>query len=114
MAITYTWNCEIEKTQSYNINSSQANIVEQISWTFIGDNGKTQRVIGGMTKFDVTQGVDGSFVAIDTITKTTLEGWIKASLGDTRINEMKEELKIILDNIDESIDIAPKAEEKSE
>ena len=107
MTITYTWNCEVDKTQPYNINSSQANIVEQINWTFIGDNGKTQRIIGGATKFDVTQGVDGSFVPIDTITKATLEGWIKATLGDAKINEMKEELKTILDNIDESIDIAP-------
>jgi hypothetical protein len=107
MAITYTWDCEVNKTQPYNINSSQANIVEQITWTFVGNNGTNQSSIGGMTAFDVTQGVDGSFVAIDTISKSTLEGWVKSTLGDSRVTEMEAEIKSLLDNITGTVNVAP-------
>ena len=107
MTITYSWKCEIDKIQSYNINSSQANIVHHVSWTFSGDNGTRKVIVGGTTAFDITEGVESSFISIENVTKDTLENWIKSTLGNNRIAEMKEEIKTTLENIDTSIDIAP-------
>ena len=97
MSITYTWDCEINKTQPYNINSSQANIIEQITWSFIGDNGENKAGISGVVGYDVTQGVAGSFVAIEDVSKSTLEEWVKATVGNERITEMENEIKNTLD-----------------
>ena len=99
MSITYNWDCEINKMQPYNINSSQANIIEQITWSFTGDNGDNKTGISGVIGYDVTQGVDGSFVAIEDVSKSTLEEWVKTTVGNERITEMEDEIKNILDVI---------------
>ena len=90
--INYTWEVQVIETEPYNINSGQANIIKQATFTLKGvDSEKPNKFseAAGAVVWNHENGVSGTFTKIEDVTKETIEGWIKARLGEETITELK-------------------------
>jgi len=106
----YTWNIKIIKITPYNIESKQKDLVQTIEWTITGTKDGKSSAAGGCLDFDLEQGVSSdTFSEITDITKSTLQSWIEARVGATRINEMKAEIESVIDSRSGDYKITPNA-----
>ena len=97
---TYTWrinalDCHVSKNELENV-------VYTIHWSYLGEdeNGNLASMIGTES---VGEPSADSFTAFDDLTQEMVEGWLEASMGTERIDEMKA-------NIDKQIEeiVTPK------
>ena len=89
----YTYEFKIITIVPYNINSQQRDLIEQFSWTITGTENGESATRGGAVIYDVAQGVaEDNFLAIDSITNSTLQTWVETEYGTDKINAMKQEI----------------------
>ena len=90
----------------YNINSQQRDLIEQLSWTLTGTENGQSATRGGAVMYDIAQGVaeDNNFLAIDSITNSTLQTWVETEYGD-KINAIKQEITDEINNRPEDFNI---------
>ena len=86
---TYKWrinalDCHVSKNELENV-------VYTIHWSYIGEdeNGNKATNIGTQ---NVGEPSADSFTAFDSLTQEVVEGWLEASMGTERIDEMKANL----------------------
>ena len=104
----YTWDVKINKIVPYNIDSQQRDIIESISWTITGTKDEKSITQGGSIDFNVAQGVSTeTFAQITSISKATLQSWVEARVGTTRLNEIKAEIEATIDRLPEDWEPVP-------
>ena len=65
---------------------------------------------GGCIDYDLEQGVSAdTFSEITDLTKETLQSWVEARVGATRLNEMKAEIESSIDSRSADYEITPDA-----
>ena len=95
----YTYKFNIIEIVPYNVESQQRDIIKQFSWKIIGTKGEKSASRGGAIIFDVDDGVTKEdFLPIESITNTTLQNWVENRCGETRINELKNEIVYEVEN----------------
>jgi hypothetical protein len=106
----YTWDIKINKIISYNIESQQRDLIQDIGWNITGTKDGKSATQGGCIDFNLEQGVSAdTFSEITDITKETLQSWIETRVGATRINEIKTEIENTIDSRPDDYEITPNA-----
>lgn len=101
----YLYEFKIITIVPYNINSQQRDLIEQFSWTLTGTENGQSATRGGAVMYDVAQGVaEDNFLAIDSITNSTLQTWVETEYGD-KIDAMKQEITDEINNRPEDFNI---------
>lgn len=91
--MTYSYEFKIITIVPYNINSQQRDLIEQFTWTLTGTKDGESATRGGAVFYDITQGVaEDNFLAIDSISNSTLQTWVENEYGTTKINALKKEI----------------------
>jgi hypothetical protein len=94
--INYTWEIEVTDTIPYNINSGQANIIKQATFTLKGvDSEFSNKMseVAGSVVWNHTNGVAEGFVDITEVTTATVQGWVEDRLGADTIAQFKAEIE---------------------
>ena len=106
----FTWKIKINNIIPYNIESQQRDLIDNISWTITGTKNGKSASAGGCIDYDLEQGVSAdTFSEITDLTKETLQSWVEARVGATRLNEMKAEIESSIDSRSADYEITPDA-----
>ena len=86
---TYTW--RINALDCHVSQNELENVVYTIHWSYVGEdeNGNVASMIGTES---VGEPDPSNFQSFDTLTQEIVEGWLEASMGTERIDEMKANL----------------------
>ena len=104
----YTWDIKINNIVPYNIESQQRDLIQNIAWNITGTKDGKSITQGGCIDFNVDQGVSSdTFNEITSINKATLQSWVEARVGATRINEIKAEIETTINTLPDGWQITP-------
>lgn len=95
MAITSTWKYEIIKTIPIVLLTGQQNVVQSfkaICEASNSDNNKKASAVF-LVEFDVSDGVEGSFIQLTNLNNDILAEWTKAKVGEANYTQEENEIK---------------------
>jgi len=104
----YKWEIKINKIIPYNLESKQRDLIQDVGWSITGTKDGKSATQGGAIDFELEQGVStDTFAEITDINKETLQSWVEARVGATRINEIKAEIETTIDTLPDDWQITP-------
>ena len=100
MAISYTWDVSMvdtypSHTDEQEPSNTQSDVIYNVNWRLTGeddanndaDGNPQQSVIYGFSNLDVSD--LSNFTAFDSVTISTVQGWVEAALGDDKVTSLK-------------------------
>ena len=100
MAISYTWDVSMvdvypSHTDEQSPTNTENNVIYNVHWRLIGEddsnndaNGNPQTVnICNVVSLDVSD--LSSFTAFDSVTTSTVQGWVESALGSDEVTSLK-------------------------
>lgn len=108
--INFTWKFDIQNTVRYDVNTQNTNVIKTLGWFIIGtDSEHTTKSlsISGCVDFDISS--INEFTPIEEITNEILQSWIENRVGIDKLNQMKSNLEIQLENLPNNWNPIPNA-----
>lgn len=96
MAITTTWKYEIIKTIPIVLSTGQQNVVQSfkaICEASNSDDNTKKASIVFLVEFDVSDGVEGSFIELTSLNNDILAEWTKAKVGEANYTQEENEIR---------------------
>ena len=101
MAISYTWDVSMVDTYpSYTDDNSntESDVIYNVNWRLTGeddanndaDGNPQQGSIYGVVSLDVSD--LSSFTAFDSVTTSTVQGWVESALGSDEVTSLKSKI----------------------
>ena len=103
MAISYEW--DVKTVDTYTTKDSKSDVVHNVHWRLTATDDTNNDANGNPQIATVygSQGLDtsdlSSFTAFADLTKSTVQGWVEAALGEDKITEMKDGLNAKIERI---------------
>ncbi len=95
MANTYTW--LVDSLDCFPSADGQTNVVCNVHWRVDGSDGTHNVTTYGNQPLTYTSG--NSFIAYSNLTLETVTGWVKAALGDEKVNTIQSMLDTQISNL---------------
>tara|TARA_B110000503_G_scaffold111699_1_gene167306 strand:- start:709 stop:1038 length:330 start_codon:yes stop_codon:yes gene_type:complete len=108
--ITFQWTFNIQNIVSYDINTQNSNVIKTLGWVITGtDSEYTNKSasVSGSVDFDVS--LISSFTLITDISNDILQSWVENRVGIDKINTMKVNLEMQLNNLPDNWNPIPNA-----
>ena len=101
MAISYTWDVKTVDTYPSHTDdnsNTQSDVIYNVHWRLIGEDDANNDAEGnpqlasvyGSIKLDVSD--LSSFTAFDSVTSSTVQGWVESALGSDEVTSLKSKI----------------------